>query len=89
MKRESSLVATEAAKEQVKGRRTVTGKGNRRPKGRKPKETFTFVCFSLFVNALTSAVVTEQVPINTTFFFAECEFDSDYFVVPFTRNIVP
>ena len=33
MKRESSLVAKEAAKEQVKGRRTVTGKGNRRPKG--------------------------------------------------------
>ena len=34
------------------------------------KENFTFVCFPLFVNALTSAVVTGQVPINTIFFLS-------------------
>ena len=32
---------------------------------RRSKENFTFVRLSLFVNALTSVVVTEQVPINT------------------------
>jgi len=37
VKRWSSLVATEAAKEQAKGQRTVTGKGNRRPKGESGK----------------------------------------------------
>ena len=37
VKRWSSLVATEAAKEQAKEQRTVTGKGNRRPKGESGK----------------------------------------------------
>ena len=62
----------EAVPGRVVGRLTSCQVRHRNAKRREPirgsrrsKENFTFVRLSLFVNALTSVVVTEQVPINT------------------------